>query len=381
MSQNLTIKSIRKTLDSLRKVRAQPALSAFISTHRTHPDNKRDPIALKNALSEAQTRIENEYDRHTAQAIMEKVDAALEGWDHNYNLDTLAIFATDSDAKVLRLPLDASERVVVDARFSTRDLLRELSHAVHYYAVVITRESARLIEAVNDRVVREFDADTPEQNTPKMLNTPFPMKNTLHSSSADRTAASSEDNHLKEFFNRVDKSVQELRSRAGEENLPLFVIGDNRNISFYQEVCDRPDIIAGSADKVTQLEDGSALHIIQSIQDEVGAYRSRQQQAAKEGISQARSQNRLLLDLQDIYRAAYQGAGDALYVRMGYMQPARVDETQQTLVAVDDPNGEGVNDDVVGDIIDLVKNNGGQVVFLPAEIIGEQQDIALSTRF
>lgn len=43
--------NLKHTLKNLRAVTADPALSVLLKTHRTHPQNEQDPIALKNALS------------------------------------------------------------------------------------------------------------------------------------------------------------------------------------------------------------------------------------------------------------------------------------------------------------------------------------------
>lgn len=367
---------MKATLKSLRDVRANPALSVFVKTHRHHPDNQQDPIALKNELTLAQNRLEAEFDKRTAATIMEKIDAQLQDWDHNYNLDTLAIFATTEQAVALRLPIDAVPRVIINNRFAVRDLVRDLANSVHYYALVISREHARLIEAVNGRVVKEFDHHDALQQD--LTHDKFPVRNThLYTTSG---AESNEDNYLKEFLNRVDKSFQEIWGKT-EDKLPLVVIGDARNIAFYKEVSDRASQIVATVDNVTQLEDGSASHIIDSIQDAIDGYRVELHEQAKAEIETARGNNRLRTDLQSIYQTAYQGAGAKLFVRQGYIQPALINEENQSIELSDDPTAEGVTDDVVGEIINLVVTHGGQVAFIPAEIMGDELAIALETRF
>ncbi|WP_131668595.1 hypothetical protein [Psychrobacter pygoscelis] len=369
---------MKATLKSLRATTANPAVSIFVTTHREHPANQQDHIALKNQLKIAEERITNEYDKRTAATILENIHAKTDELDHNYNLDTLAIFASVDDAQVIRMPLDTEERVIVSDRFATRDLVRDMASAVHYYAVVITRQHARLIEASNDRVVMEFDKNDDQQN--HMDNIPFPIENTTlyTTSGADRSAASNEDNYLKEFLNRVDKSVQEL---WGDHKMPLVIVGDARNISFYKEVCDRPENIIATVDNVTDLEDGSAQHIIDGVQEAVESYRKSLHEKALGEIDVARGSDLLRTDLQEVYQSAFQGAGETLYVRKGYIQPATIDEKAQTLQIADDATADGVTDDAVGDIIEHVMHNGGDVVFLPEDIMGEEQPIALVTRY
>ena len=370
---------MKATLKSLRETKANPAVSIFVKTHREHPANDQDPIALKNQLKVAEERLTNEYDKRTATTILDKIHDKTKELNHNLNLDTLAIFASTDDVQVIRMPIDTTERVVISHRFATRDLVRDMASAVHYYTLVLTRDNARLIEASNDRVVREFDKDDDLQKN--MENIPFPIENnglyTTGDGGSDRSS-NNESSYLKEFFNQVDKSVQEL---WGEHKMPLVVVGDAKNIGYYKEVCDRPDNIIATVSNATNLEDGSAQHIINSVQEAVEGYRTSLHQAAMGEIDKARGANMLQTDLQEVYRSAFQGAGETLYVRRGYIQSAKIDEKAQTLSLADDATSEGVTDDAIGEIIEHVIHNGGEVVFMPQDIMGEDQPIALVTRY
>ncbi|MGP4970590.1 AOC03_06830 family ribosome hibernation factor [Psychrobacter aquimaris] len=370
---------MKATLKSLRETKANPAVSIFVKTHREHPANDQDPIALKNQLKVAEERLINEYDKRTATTILDKIHDKTKELNHNLNLDTLAIFASTDDVQVIRMPIDTTERVVISHRFATRDLVRDMASAVHYYTLVLTRDNARLIEASNDRVVREFDKDDDLQKN--MENIPFPIENnglyTTGDGGSDRSS-NNESSYLKEFFNQVDKSVQEL---WGEHKMPLVVVGDAKNIGYYKEVCDRPDNIIATVSNATNLEDGSAQHIINSVQEAVEGYRTSLHQAAMGEIDKARGANMLQTDLQEVYRSAFQGAGETLYVRRGYIQSAKIDEKAQTLSLADDAASEGVTDDAIGEIIEHVIHNGGEVVFMPQDIMGEDQPIALVTRY
>jgi len=370
---------MKATLKSLRETKANPAVSIFVKTHREHPANDQDPIALKNQLKVVEERLTNEFDKRTATTILEKIHAKIDELNHNYNLDTLAIFASTDDVQVIRMPIDTTERVVISDSFATRDLVRDMASAVHYYTVVLTRDGARLIEASNDRVVAEFDKDHDKQNN--MENIPFPIENnglyTTGDGGSDRSS-NNESSYLKEFFNQVDKSVQEL---WGEHKMPLVVVGDAKNIGYYKEVCDRPENIIATVSNVTNLEDGSAQHIVDSVQDAVEDYRTSLHQAAMGEIDKARGAEMLRTDLQEVYRGAFQGSGETLYVRRGYLQSAKIDEKAQTLALADDAAAEGVTDDAIGVIIEHIIHNGGKVVFMPEDIMGENQPIALVTRY
>ena len=163
--------------------------------------------------------------------------------------------------------------------------------------------------------------------------------------------------------------------------MPLVIVGDAKNIGYYKEVCDRPDNIIATVSNVTNLEDGSAQHIVDSVQEAVEEYRTSLHHAALGEIDKARGANMLQTDLQEVYRSAFQGSGETLYVRRGYIQSAKIDEKAQTLSLVSDASAEGVTDDAIGEIIEHVIHNGGKAVFMPQDIMGEDQPIALVTRY
>lgn len=369
---------MKATLKSLRQVRANPAVSIFVKTHRTHPDNSQDAIALKNQLAVTQERLVNEYDKRTADGMMSSIYAQTETLDHNYNLDSLAIFASPDNTQVLRLPFDVVERVVIGDKFATRELARELSQAVHYYVLVVTSEKARLIEAVNDRLVKEIGNDSTRQEAMSELT--FPINNTTlpTGSKSDRTGSSDDHSYLKEFMNRVDKSLQEF---VKIDPLPVILVGDSRTMGFFEQMCDNPSIIIGKADHIANLKEGRADDIIKEVQTIVAQKRDERFNIALGNLEKARNDKMVRTDLQQIYRSVVEGNAITLLVKQGYIVPAIIDEQNATLLVQDDPTGDGVTDDAVGEIIELMTNNGGEVVFVPADKMNDNEPIALITRY
>lgn len=369
---------MKQTLKQLRQTTANPAVSIFVKTHRTHPENEQDSIALKNQLKTAHERITDEYDKRTADAIMDKVNTETDALDHNYNLDTLAIYATADDVKVLRLPFGAKERVIIGSKFATRDLMRDLSESVNYYVLAITSETARLMEGVNDTLVKELGNTSVRQENMSELT--FPIKNTSlpTGSKSDRTGSSDDHSYLKEFMNRVDKSLQQVYKTAP---LPVILVGDARTLGFYEQVCDNDSMILGKVDNLANLKDGNAQDIIDGVQALVEEKRQSRYENALGELEKARNEKMVRTDLQKIYRSAVEGNAVMLLVRQGYSVPAVIDEEKATLMVAESASDEGVNDDAVAEIIELVNHNGGEVVFVPKEQMDDKEPIALITRY
>ncbi|WP_438321024.1 baeRF3 domain-containing protein, partial [Veillonella sp. ZSJB6] len=72
---------------------------------------------------------------------------------------------------------------------------------------------------MNNRLAKEIKGGSERQQTMSELTFPINNSTLPNNSKADRTGSSDDDMYLKEFFNRVDKSLQELYNKS-----PLPVI-------------------------------------------------------------------------------------------------------------------------------------------------------------
>jgi len=370
------MQNLKSVLIDLKSRQTVPAISILMPTHRTFPDNRQDPITLKNLVKQTEERLLASMDKREVWPIMETISAQVDAHDHAHNLDGLALFAGADGANIVRLPFAVRERAIIDNSFATRDISRGLFDAVSYLIVVVSREIGRLIHAYNDRPVHEFDGNT------ELQDYSFPIKNTsLYSTSGkERSQAASEDNLLKEFLNVVDKSLQEIQGKRGNDRLPVIVMGDARNVALFKELCDRPSDIVGEVTNSPNLE-ADALALVSDAQEAVDSHRAAVEATAMEQLGQARGANRLLTDLSAIYRATTEGNSERLYVRRGYLQPGVIDSEARTLTAHDEAGAEGVTDDVVDELIEMVQANGGEIAFLSEDTLGEQAPLSLQTRY
>ncbi|MBK7409875.1 MAG: hypothetical protein IPJ40_18605 [Saprospirales bacterium] len=128
---------IKETLKKLRDVRAEGCVSILLPTHRTHPDNKRDFILLRNMLHEAKERLLQDYDKRQVPETLANLEDLAERIDPRYNLDGLAIYLNEDICEYVRLPMPVEPRVILDKTFATRDLLRALNQIENYYILTI----------------------------------------------------------------------------------------------------------------------------------------------------------------------------------------------------------------------------------------------------
>lgn len=365
--------SLKSELEQLKQRDVNPAISILLPTHRTFPDNRQDAIVLKNLISDVERRLQGQVDKATAAGIVEALNTEAEAIDHNWNLDALALFAGSDGVTVSRYPFTVKERAVIDHNFATRDLVRAISDKVQYLVLALAKSEARLVEGFDDRSLREFDGE-PEA----MRNRTFPVRNDQAFSGDDRTNTPGDTAYLREYFNRVDKSLQELQGMAGRERLPVILLGDTQNVGLFKSVSDRPDEIVGEVTAAGTPE--TADGIIAAAQPAVDALRNAREDEAVGHIGRARSAGQLHADLSTIYRLASTGNAARLFVQRGFIQPGLVDAKEFTIQTRDAP-GEGVMDDVVDELVETVLDNGGDVHFVSAGRLDGQDRVLLESRY
>ena len=125
----------RHDLTELQQAHAYPCLTITLPTHRTYPDNKQDPIRVKNLVTEATNRLRGEFSKRELAPVLSRLDAIVAGIDYNHTLDGLLLAVNHEIAREFVLPFSLSERVVVDDTFFTRDLIRAFNRTRRYWVV------------------------------------------------------------------------------------------------------------------------------------------------------------------------------------------------------------------------------------------------------
>jgi len=352
-------------LKTLKDIHTEGCVTLVLNTHRTKPDNLKDEILLKNLATEAEQRLNEQFDKRFAGAIMNNLNEVMAEIDHNYNLESLVVFANAEMADFARLPLAVEDRVIIDDTFATRDLVRAMHQDVSYYVLALSLQGARLIEAHTDKVVRE-------------LRELFPMKNRLWTTSKKKQSmAAGSDVLIEEFFNRVDKAMNAM---TAENPLPVYLATETRNFDHYMAIADNKDRIAGHINQ--NRDDEKAHHIVSAIWPQIQEETKKRQQERITELKQAVSSNKFVSDLNEIWNALHEGQGQTLFVKKDYFQHATVDqEGNITPLNGDLPKDQVIIDDLVDEMIEVNLAFGGDNVFISGDELQDFQNIALVTRY
>ena len=348
----------------LKDVYAYPSVTILLNTHRTKPDNQRDPINLKNLITETENRLDEEFKFREILKLKENLKNIQQQIDHNFNLDSLAIFVSNEVCDFVRLPISVENRVVIDHTFATRDLVRALHLSDNYYILTISQRNGRLYEAFNDQILEEITEGK------------FPVKNETHYSTdkLEISIAKRADDLVREFLNRVDKEFIEIYKR---NPLNLIIAGTERNFHFYKEITDRKQAIIGW---INQNRDEFTPHeIVKDAWKVKLDYLKEQQQTAISELEIAVSQQKFESGIREIWRAINEGRGDKLFVEKDYFQPARLENDE--IILMEDAKEAGVIDDMIDEIIERQLQFGGEVVFLENGSLDKFQRMGLKLRW
>lgn len=360
----------RQTIKDLALVAGYPCVTITLPTHRTSPDNRQDPIRLKNLVTEASNRLADELGKRETAGVVRALEGLAESVDHEHNLDGLALFVNADTARAYRLPFSLPERAIIDNSFFVRDLVYAYNRSPHYWVLALSNNETRLFEAVRDDL-EELRAETP-----------FPMVNagvgggrTIPNEPAINTSQL-RDEHTRTFYRNVD---QALGSFLADDPQPVALVGVDRNIAFFQEVTSNGEHVVaglvGNHDRSSAHELGQLVWPV--VRESLAARRA----GIFEQLNTAVGGQRTASTLGEVWRFANEGRGAVLVVEEGYHEAAALDESGLRLLPPDQGSGPTLLDDAVDETIVQVLARGGRVVFVDDGTLDIHSRIALILRY
>src|SRR5215813_10496889 len=224
----------RHDLRELQDVHTYPCLTITLPTHRTRPDNKQDPVRVKNLVTEGTNRLLGEFSKREVAPLLDRLDALVAAIDYVYALDGLVLAVNRDMAREYVLPFTLNERVVVDETFFIRDLVRALNRTRRYWVLSLSEQPTRLYAATREDLEEITTGGFPMRHTGPGGDTELPGGIGVNRS------AYRDDRH-RQFFRDVDKA---FRPFAAEDPQPLALAGVERYLAFFREVSPADEIIA-----------------------------------------------------------------------------------------------------------------------------------------
>lgn len=356
----------RQTLQHLQSIVAIPALSILVPTHRAFPENKQDPILVKNLVDEAKQRLGEEFAARDIEPVFKRLDELVNAIDYNHTLDGLALYVSHDFAASYILPFAIPARVIIDKTFATRDLVYGMHREQSFWMLLLSQASTRLISGFGETLEEIQDKNFPMQMTGPAATAPIPYH-------ADSSYA---DDRHRRFFQQVDAAFSEY---IEPNETPILIVGGvDRQISFFQEVSQYAPAIAG---KITGNFDKTAVHeLTPEVMSIVALVRQTQRQEALQLLAEAMDTRKVVFTLEEAWQLAQEGRGQMLLVEKNYRVPA-VLTASGGLQMVDEPGGTDVMDDAIDELIEAVLAKGGRIIKVEDGALTAEQQVALILRY
>jgi len=357
---------LKEQLQKLAEEKNQPCVTISLNTHRTHPDNATDEVALKNALKEAEERVIAQYGKRSVAPLLEKIEGLAAEIDVNYNLDSLHIFLSNDTKEIFRSSWNAgNEGVYISDSFALRSIIKSYSRSENYLVMLLSQSGVNLYEAVNDEIIQEIN------------NGDFPFSENPHQNTNTEKRSDGEhlDNLVREFLNKVDKALVKYHN---ETDLNCVVICTEDNYSRLLQVADKPSIYIGYAP--IDYNNSSAHQIVKQSWGIINNLQKERRSLAISEIKEAVAHGIVLTDLQEIYHASIDGRGELLKVHKDFSQPVIMNGDRNFELTNDRNNHEAI-DDITSNIAWHVLSKKGNVFFTSQEEIKDLGAIVLKTRY
>lgn len=359
----------RHDIRLLQAVRHYPSVTITLPTHRTSPDNKQDPIRVKNLVTEATNRLLGEFARREVEPILSRLEALVNDIDYRYTLDGLALFVNRDIGRMFMLPFTLPERVVVDETFWTRGLVFALNRTPRYWVLALSEQPTRLFEGVREHLQEITDEGFP------MTHTGPGGERGLPDDPAVNRSAYRDERH-RQFFRQVSAALTPFIT---DDPLPLALVGVDRYLAFFREVSPHASAVittlTGNHDTTPAHELGKLVWPL--VEQNLAIRRAE----ALKALDAAVGAQKYASTLGEVWRFAHEGRVDVLLVEEDYHQAVQVASDGMTLTPVDDPALPGVLDDAVDEIIAVVLDKGGRVVFVDNGALPQHQRIATILRY
>ncbi|MDQ3142716.1 MAG: hypothetical protein M3Q56_10775 [Bacteroidota bacterium] len=352
-------------IEKIASERSSPCVTISMNTHRTHPANVQDTIALKNLLKEAHERVIKEFGKRTASDLLDKMDQLERDMDLTHNLDSLHIFLSNGTKEIIKSPWPTPQNTVhIAESFAVKPLIKELNRTEQYLILVLSQSDVRLLHAINDAISEEVSNDD------------FPFsKNDTDLIAKDKLNDTQLLGSMHDYFNKIDKAVVKVHN-ISDMNCVVICTEDNYNQLL--KVADKPSIYLSYVS--INPHDTSNHTIASDAWQIINTFQKLRRADAITEMQEAVGKGNVITDLAEIFRAAKEGRGDLLISQNDFHQAVKM-TGEYSFDFADDPTQPDVIDDITSDIAWQVISKKGRAIFMDQEEISSLGDIALKVRY
>ncbi|MCC5929514.1 MAG: hypothetical protein JJU28_09735 [Cyclobacteriaceae bacterium] len=376
-------------IKELLAVNAEPCISLYMPTHRSHPENIQDTIRFKNLLKKVRESLTEKFSNVEIADLMEPMEALGENkYFWNFTTDGLAILRSPEIFLSIHLLVPVGELAIVANTFHTRPLRRYLQSADRYMVLGLSQHEFHLYEG-NRHALCEVELPNEIPTTIEAaLGDELTEKRSTVASYGGVSGESSNMHHghggkkdevdidAERFFRHVAKVIQKNNSVTG--GLPIILAALPEHHDRFQQVNENPNVLptgikfnpkSVSIKKLAELawEVMQPVHLLKLTE-------------MVEKYNEAKANDLGSDSIDEVIGAAEEGRVSTLLIEEGRIIAERLrNQLTGTFKPIDLTQPK--LDDLLDDIGELVNNRGGTVLIIPQTNMPSKTGLAAIYRY
>lgn len=378
----------REYLEELLSAKADYCLSLYQQTHRSHPDNRQDPIRFQNLVKELEASLQQKVSQDRIQKLLKPFEALANDSDFwNKTLDGLAVFGTDDMFRVYLLQRRVAELAVVAENFHVKPLQHYVQATDRFQVLGITLNEVFFYEGNRDSLDQVELPDAVPETIKEALGSELTDEHitvaTYGGKGPDGTRMQhghgskkdEKDIDAERFFRNVDRAITEHCSKPSALPLMLAALPEHHNL--FQSLSHNPHLIkegikinpkSKSTEELRQLAwEVWEPQYLKNLEDLVSQY----QQLKSDSLGSDQ--------LKEIAKNAALGRVKTLLIEEDKIVPGRLDEASGKIEkqSLEKPDV----DDLLDDLGELVLKMGGDVHLVKPELMPTDTGAAAMYRY
>ncbi|MEX0966639.1 MAG: hypothetical protein WD077_05340 [Bacteroidia bacterium] len=363
--------NLNKEIDLLRKQQQGPYVSIIAPMKMVFPESKQNSIGMKTLIQKTEKELERKFGREQANKLMENIQGLEKDIDYQHTLNGVGIFATPSFSRIVHIPYKPDERIVIDDHsFELRDLVYATNRLFQYWVLNISEDPVRLFMGYGYELQEIMDEKFPTKFlSPSQENVEAP---TPHA----REKGYYKDKYMEKFIHEVDNNLFDYLKN---DSFPLIVMGTTKPVSYFKEHAKSARYVIETIEGKTGSKPVHELR--QALQPVVDGYIQKTIDENMARLREAIGKKKVSQGLREAWRAVSTGNVDTLLVEEGYHHEGYLGEDGFDIALSDNGRHNGRMADAVDDLIEMVLDKGGKIVFVSAGRLEEFGKVALIKRY
>lgn len=363
----------------LKAKKEYPSVSFLLPVNKQYPKVREEEKKLKAMVKKAGEKMEKELSPKMAASISEKLLKLTATIDFSHLSQSLAVFVSPSEQKVMHLTFPVEEKMIIGRTFELRDLLFAAKTSFHYVVLAISENKVRFFLGYNLSLAEEYHEDFPNG----IVDTGGKGHDRIQSFNQV-----SEKKHVTDLFAFREKQVEkylydidnELSDILKRKNVPLVITGDRKITDKFRAISKNTSKIIGNVEG--NYDQATESEMLAKVQPVLNQKLKASVENTMAILEDAVSKRMCVSGITEVWKAVMEKRGRLLVVEKDYRCPGKIGNNKFTLITTDlKENGSHLIPDAVDDVIEFVLLYGGEVVFVENGALPLHQGIALITYY